>query len=581
MASIPSDIEISQNAEIQPILPFAKSIGLDEDDLDLYGKYKAKVHLDVLEKFKDRPQGKYIDVTCITPTPLGEGKTVTSVGLTQGLGKIGKKSMICIRQPSLGPTFGIKGGAAGGGYSQIVPMEDFNLHLTGDFHAISVAHNLIAAALDARVYHENRLPDSKLEKLGVKPLKIDPYSILWNRVVDVNDRALRKINLGLGGSGDGFPRESGYDIVAASELMAILALTTSLEDMRGRIGRIIVAFNKYGKPVTVEDLGVAGAVTVLLKDAIMPNLMQTIEGQPAFIHAGPFANIAHGNSSIIADKIALKLADYVVTESGFGADIGMEKFFNIKCRYSGLMPNAVVLVTTVRALKMHGGGPKVTPGRPLNQAYTEENIPLLEKGIVNLQHHLSVVKKFGIPSVVVINRFPTDSPNELELVKKMALESGAEKAVLGTYWADGGEGAEELARAVVDACEKPANYQPLYPLEMGIKQKIETIAKEVYGADGVIFEQLAEKQIKKYEKIGLGNLPICMAKTHLSISHDPKLKGRPTGFKVPIREVRASAGAGFIYPLLGAMQTMPGLPSNPAFRNVDLDLETGRIKGLF
>ncbi len=330
MASIPSDIEISQNAEIQPILPFAKSIGLDEDDLDLYGKYKAKVHLDVLEKFKDRPQGKYIDVTCITPTPLGEGKTVTSVGLTQGLGKIGKKSMICIRQPSLGPTFGIKGGAAGGGYSQIVPMEDFNLHLTGDFHAISVAHNLIAAALDARVYHENRLPDSKLEKLGVKPLKIDPYSILWNRVVDVNDRALRKINLGLGGSGDGFPRESGYDIVAASELMAILALTTSLEDMRGRIGRIIVAFNKYGKPVTVEDLGVAGAVTVLLKDAIMPNLMQTIEGQPAFIHAGPFANIAHGNSSIIADKIALKLADYVVTESGFGADIGMEKFFNIK-----------------------------------------------------------------------------------------------------------------------------------------------------------------------------------------------------------------------------------------------------------
>jgi len=581
MASIPSDIEISQNAEIQPILSFAKSIGLDEDDLDLYGKYKAKVHLDVLEKFKDRPQGKYIDVTCITPTPLGEGKTVTSVGLTQGLGKIGKKSMICIRQPSLGPTFGIKGGAAGGGYSQIVPMEDFNLHLTGDFHAISVTHNLIAAALDARIYHENRLPDSKLEKLGVKPLKIDPYNILWNRVVDVNDRALRKINLGLGGSADGFPRESGYDIVAASELMAILALTTSLEDMRSRIGRIIVALNKFGKPVTVEDLGVAGAATVLLKDTIMPNLMQTIEGQPAFIHAGPFANIAHGNSSIIADKIALKLADYVVTESGFGADIGMEKFFNIKCRYSGLMPNAVVLVCTVRALKMHGGGPKVTPGRPLNKAYTEENLPLLEKGIVNLQHHLSVVKKFGIPSVVVINNFPTDSQAELDLVKKMAIESGAEKAVVGTYWADGGEGGAELAQAVVEACEKESNYRPLYPLEMDLKTKIETIAREVYGADGVIFEQTAEKQIKRYEKIGLGNLPICMAKTHLSISHDPSLKGRPTGFKVPIREVRASAGAGFIYPILGTMQTMPGLPSVPAFRNVDLDLETGRIKGLF
>jgi len=580
MAKVPSDLEISQQAEIQAIVPFARKLGLDETDLDVYGRNKAKVHLEVLAKLAAAPQGKYIDVTCITPTPLGEGKTVTSIGLTQGLGYIGKKAMVCIRQPSLGPTFGIKGGAAGGGYSQIVPMEDFNLHLTGDMHAISIAHNLIAAALDARIYHESQLPNSKLEKMGIKPLYIDPYSINFNRVLDINDRSLRKVILGLGGSGNGVPREGGYDITAASELMAILALTTDLKDMRERIGRIILAFDKYGKPVTVEDIGVAGAATGLLKDAIKPNLMQTLEGQGAFVHAGPFANIAHGNSSIIADKIALKLADYVVTESGFGADIGMEKFFNIKCRYSGLVPNAVVLVCTVRALKMHGGGPTVTPGRPLHRAYTEENLPLLESGLCNLEHHLGVVGKFGIPAVVVINSFPTDSPAEIAMVKRMAEAAGAERAVVGEYWARGGAGAAELAEAVVEACQKPSRFRFLYPTEGSLKQKIETIIKDVYGGNEVIYEQTAEKQLKKYEQSGLGHLPICMAKTHLSISHDPKLKGRPTGFSVPVREVRISAGAGFVYPLLGTMQTMPGLPSRPAFLNMDIDPETGRIQGL-
>jgi len=578
--SIPSDLDISQAAEIPNIVDFAASLGLSVDELDIYGKYKAKVHLNVLDRLSDRPNGKYIDVTCITPTPLGEGKTVTSVGLTQGLGYIGKKSMVCIRQPSLGPTFGIKGGAAGGGYSQVVPMEEFNLHLTGDLHAISIAHNLIMAALDGRIFHESKYPSAKLEKMGIKDLFIDPHNVNWNRVVDINDRALRKITLGLGGSSNGVPRESGYDITAASELMAILALTTSLRDMRERIGRCIVAFSKTGKPVTAEDLGVAGAATVLLKDAIMPNLMQTLEGQPAFVHAGPFANIAHGNSSIIADQIALKLADYVVTESGFGADIGMEKFFNIKCRYSNLKPDCVVVVCTVRALKMHGGGPRVVPGRPLNKVYREENLELLEKGMCNLAHHLSVVKQFGVPSVVVVNRFPEDSEAELDLVRRKAIEAGATRAELGEFWEKGGAGAADLAQAVVEACEEPKDFRYLYPLEATIKEKIETIAKKVYGAEKVIFEQLAEKQIKKYEKGGFGNLPICMAKTHLSISHDGKLKGRPTGFVVPVREVRLSAGAGFIYPLLGTMQTMPGLPSSPAFLKMDLDLETGKILGL-
>lgn len=578
---VPSDIEIAQAAQLRPIKEIAAELGLTEDDIDLYGKYKAKVHLDVLEKFKDRPQGKYIDVTAITPTPLGEGKTTTTVGLSQALGAhLGKKVFTCIRQPSQGPTFGIKGGAAGGGYSQVVPMEDFNLHLTGDIHAVSAATNLLAAAIDARIMHERNYGERFEKVTGLKPLNIDPYTITWNRVVDVNDRELRKIVIGLGAKGDGYPREAGFDISVASEVMAILALTTSLKDMRERLGRIVIGQNYAKEPVTAEDLGVAGAMTVLMKDAIMPNLMQTLEGTPAFVHAGPFANIAHGNSSIIADQIALKLADYVVTESGFGADIGMEKFFNIKCRYSGLIPNAVVLVTTVRALKMHGGGPKVVPGRPLDKAYTEENLELLDKGCGNLAKNIAIARMFGIPVVVAINRFKYDTEAEIELVRRRALEAGAFAAVPSNHWARGGEGARELAEAVVDACEQPSDFKFLYPLDLSIKEKIEIIATRVYGADGVDYTPEANKQIAAYEKAGFGELPICMAKTHLSLSHDPSWKGVPTGFTLPVREVRASVGAGFIYPLCGEMRTMPGLPSRPVFLQVDLD-EDGKVVGLF
>jgi len=579
--SIPSDIQISQAAPLRPIQEIAESIGLGIDDLDLYGHTKAKVHLDVLDRLADRPNGNYIDVTAITPTPLGEGKSTTTIGLTQGLGRINKRAMACVRQPSMGPTFGIKGGAAGGGYSQIIPMEDFNLHLTGDIHAISAAHNLVAAAIDARLYHEFRMTDERLAKAGLTRLNIDPYNISWNRVVDMNDRALRNITIGLGGKLDGFPRMAGYDITVASEIMAILALSTSLKDMRDRFSKMVIGLNSAGEPITTADLQVDGAVFVLMKDALMPNLMQTLEGQAAFVHAGPFANIAHGNSSIIADQIALKLTDYVITESGFGADIGMEKFFNIKCRYSGLVPNAVVLVATVRALKMHGGGPAVIPGQALASEYTAENLDLLEKGIANLAAHIENVKRYGIPAIVAINRFHTDTTAELELLQKLAVEAGAEQAVITNHWEEGGQGAVALAEAVVEACEKPSNFEFLYPLEWPIKQKIEKIATEMYGADGVNFEPLANRQIKQFEAAGFGNLPICMAKTHLSLSHDPKLKGRPTGFTVPIREVRVSAGAGFVYPLLGTMRTMPGLSSRPAYMNVDYDFETGKIVGLF
>ncbi len=586
---VPSDIEIAQEADLRPILEIAEKIGLAMDDLDLYGKYKAKVHLDVLERLKDRPQGKYIDVTAITPTPLGEGKTTTTVGLTQAMGTVlGKNVMACIRQPSMGPTFNIKGGAAGGGYSQIIPMEDFNLHLTGDIHAISVAHNLVAAALDTRMYHESRQSDEALQRRGVTRIDIDPDTITWNRVVDVCDRSLRQIEIGLnddklrdGSPSPIFPRRTGYDITVASEFMAILALTTSLADLRKRVGKVVVAMNKKGEPVTLEMLGIAGAVTVLLKDALMPNLMQTLEGQPAFVHCGPFANIAHGNSSIIADMIALKLADYVVTESGFGADIGMEKFFDIKCRYSGLIPNAVVLVATVRALKMHGGGPKVTPGAPLDEAYTKENLELLKAGLPNLGAHIKNALRFGIPVVVAVNGFKDDTEAELKMVRDYALEQGAYDAQVTTHWADGGQGAAKLAEAVVSACEQPSSFEFLYPLDWPIKKKIEKIAVDIYGADGVTYEPLAEEQIAAYEKAGFGNLPICMAKTHLSLSHDPALKGVPKGFTVPVREVRASVGAGFIYPLIGTMSTMPGLATRPAFMDIDIDLETGKIVGLF
>jgi methylenetetrahydrofolate dehydrogenase (NADP+) / methenyltetrahydrofolate cyclohydrolase / formyltetrahydrofolate synthetase len=583
-----SDLEIAQEADLRPILEIAETIGLTEDDLEYFGKYKAKVPLGVLNKLTNKPQGKYIDVTAITPTPLGEGKTTTTVGLVQAMGThLGKKVMACIRQPSMGPTFNIKGGAAGGGYSQIIPMEDFNLHLTGDIHAITVAHNLVAAAIDTRLYHESRQTDEQLRGRGVERIDIDPETITWNRVVDVCDRTMREIKVGYndnklsdGSPNPAFPRKTGFDISVASELMAILALTTGLQDMRRKIGRVVIGMDRKGSPVSLERLGVAGAVTVLMRDAIKPNLMQTLEGQPAFVHAGPFANIAHGNSSIVADQIALKLADYVVTESGFGADIGMEKFFDIKCRYSGLIPNCVVLVATVRALKMHGGGPKVKPGMPLAKAYTEENLDLLENGLANLGVHIRNALKFGVPVVVAVNAFATDTDAELEMVRQYAREQGAEDAVKSSHWADGGSGAKNLAKAVVEACEKPSNFRFLYPLDWPIKKKIETIVKEIYGADGVSYEPLAEKQIMAYEKAGFGELPMCMAKTHLSLSHDPDQKGVPKGYTVPVREVRASVGAGFIYPLLGKMSTMPGLATRPAFMDIDID-DQGMIKGLF
>ena len=580
MNKIPSDLEIAQAAKLKPIVEIAREAGILEEELELYGKYKAKVHLEIRDRLKDHPNGKYIDVTAITPTPLGEGKTVTTIGLSQGLHYIGKKVFTCIRQPSQGPTFSIKGGAAGGGYSQVVPMEDFNLHLTGDIHAVGAAHNLLAAAIDARLMHERNYGKERWEKMGMRYLNINPYSITWNRVVDVNDRALRNIIIGLGARVDGYPRQAGFDITVASEVMAILALATSLKDLRERIGRIVIGTDWSGNPITAEDLQVAGAMTVLMKDALMPNLMQTLEGSPAFVHAGPFANIAHGNSSIVADQIALKLADYVVTESGFGADCGMEKFFDIKCRYSGLIPNAVVMVASVRALKMHGGGPKVVPGRPLDPAYTQENLELLEKGLANLEANIKIAKLFGVPVVVAVNRFPTDTDAEIEMVKKAAEEFGAEAGVESRVWAEGGKGGAELAEAVVQACEKPSNFQFLYPLDIPIKEKIETIATKVYGAGRVEYSPEAEAKIKLYTELGYDKLPICMAKTHLSLSHDPNLKGAPKGFTLPIRDIRASVGAGFLYPLCGEMRTMPGLPSKPAFMNVDID-EEGKVVGLF
>ena len=615
---VPSDIEIAQEAKMRPIIDVAKQVGLSEDDLDLYGKYKAKVHLDVLERLADRPNAKYVDVTAITPTPLGEGKTVTTIGVSQGLAYLGEKVFTCIRQPSQGPTFGIKGGAAGGGYSQIVSMEDFNLHLTGDIHAVGAAHNLLAAAIDNRYAKEARwstnflakalCPDDeytdsmrkRLAKLGIeseKPsdlsdedkermfrLDIDPYAIQWRRVVDVSDASLRNIIVGLGSINDGRPREAGYDITVASEIMAALALCSSLNDLRERMGRIIIGTNRKGEPITAEDLNVAGALTVLLKEAIMPNLMQTLMGSPAFVHCGPFANIAQGNSSILADRIALKLMGpdgYVITESGFGADCGMEKFFDIKCRVSGLIPNCVVLVCTVRALKMHGGGPKVVAGKPLDKAYTEENLELLEKGLPNLLQHIENALKFGVPVVVAINRFKDDTDAEIALIRKRAQETGAEDAVESTVWMNGGAGGADLAKAVMKACEKPSNFKFLYPDDYSIKQKIETVAKEIYRAAEVSYTPEAEAKIKLFTNMGLSHLPLCMAKTHLSFTHDPALKGTPRGWTLPITDVRASVGAGFLYPLCGTMRTMPGLPTRPAFTDVDIDSETGRVLGLF
>ena len=582
---VPSDLDIAQAATAKPINEIAARLGLEESDLIAYGATKAKVHLDALKKIAARPVGKYIDVTAITPTPLGEGKTTTVVGLVQGLGRLGHEAIACIRQPSMGPTFGIKGGAAGGGYSQVIPMEEFNLHLTGDIHAISVAHNLVAAAIDARWYHEGRLTDERLAELGLQRLAIDPNRISWRRVVDVNDRALRNVIIGLGGSPDGRPREGGYDIAVASELMAILALVdgndyrSALRNLRERCGRVVIGSSKSGDPVTLEDLGVAGAVAVLMKDTLHPTLMQTLEGQAAFVHAGPFANIAHGNSSILADRVALHLGDYVVTESGFGADMGMEKFLDIKCRVSGLKPDCVVMVATVRALKTHGGGPKVVPGRPLAREYMEENLPLLRAGIANLTTHIQTARKYGVSVVVAVNKFGTDTESELALIEEQALTAGATAAVVTDHWTHGGKGALALSEAVVKACDEPSQFDYLYRLDTSIKEKIETICREVYGAADVDYSATASRQIADFERAGFGYLPICMAKTHLSISHDPAKKGAPSGYTVPVREVRASVGAGFIYPLLGEMRTMPGLGTKPAFMNVDLD-EDGTVVGL-
>jgi methylenetetrahydrofolate dehydrogenase (NADP+)/methenyltetrahydrofolate cyclohydrolase/formyltetrahydrofolate synthetase/formate--tetrahydrofolate ligase len=585
-SAVPSDLDIAQAATIEPIIDVARRIGLQDDEIIPYGSTKAKVHLDALRRLSGNPRGKYVDVTAITPTPLGEGKTTTTIGLVQGLGKLGHNAIACIRQPSMGPTFGIKGGAAGGGYSQVVPMEEFNLHLTGDIHAISAAHNLVAAAIDARWFHERRMTDEQLKALSLDRLDIDVFQTSWRRVVDINDRALRNVIVGLGGSLEGRPRETGYDITVASELMAILALVdgtdyaSALRNLRERCGRVVIGNDKAGRPITLEDLAVAGAVAVLMKDTLHPTLMQTLEGQAAFVHAGPFANIAHGNSSILADRIALQLGDYVVTESGFGADMGMEKFFDIKCRVSGLKPDCVVLVATVRALKTHGGGPKVVAGRPLDSAYTQENLPLLRAGLTNLRAHIANAKRFGVPVVVAVNSFHTDSEREIQLIRDDALEAGAEAAVATNHWADGGDGARALAEAVEAACQSGSSFQFLYPLERSIKEKIETICTEIYGAGEVEYSPAADRQIAGFEAKGFGYLPICMAKTHLSMSHDPALKGAPKGFTVPVREVRASVGAGFIYPLLGEMRTMPGLGATPAFMGVDIDAN-GNVVGLF
>jgi formyltetrahydrofolate synthetase len=551
---MPSSLEIAQDAELRPIAEIAEEAGLEPDEFDLYGRYKAKVSLDVLDRLRGTPDGKLICVTAITPTKAGEGKTTTSVSLTQGLGHIGKKVALCLREASLGPVFGIKGGAAGGGYAQVVPMEDLNLHFTGDIHAIGSANNLLAAMLEAHLLHGN--------KLG-----IDPLSVGWRRCVDINDRALRSIVVGLGGRANGYVRETGFDITAASEVMAILAVARDLFDLRGRLGAITVGYTWAGEPVTAEQLQAAGAMTVLLKDAIRPNLVQTLEAQPAFVHCGPFANIAHGNNSLVADLVALKLADYVVTESGFGSDMGMEKFLDIVCRVGNLQPSAICLVTTVRALKHHGEDPG-------------GGVEAVEKGAANLQRHLGIVDEFGLKAVVAINRFPDDSDEEVEAVRRLALEGGAHAAELNDAFERGGEGAAALAEALVDAADQGSSYATIYPLEAPIDEKIEAVCKRVYGADGVVFLPAAQQKIEQFTQNGFDKLPICMAKTHLSLSHDPLLLNAPTGFTITVRDIRAYTGAGWLVPLLGDMQTMPGLGVKPAAFDVDID-ENGRTVGLF
>jgi formate--tetrahydrofolate ligase len=564
-----SDLEIARSVTPRPIIEIARELGLRDDEIELYGSLKAKITLAGIERLEaERPRGKYVLVTAISPTPLGEGKSTTTVGLAQGLNRVGHKAAVCIRQPSLGPVFGIKGGAAGGGKSQVIPMEDFNLHLTGDVHAIGAAHNLAAAFIDNHVHHGN-------------PLGIDPLGVLWPRVLDLSDRALRKVVIGLGGKENGLPRESEFVITVASEVMAVLALASDLADLRARLGRMVLATTRDGRPVTADDLRVAGSMTVLLKDAIKPNLLQTLEGGPAFVHCGPFANIAHGNNSVLADRIALVTNEIVCTEAGFGADMGAEKFFDIKCRASGLRPDAAVVVATIRALKMHGGVGRIVAGKPLDPALLEENVDAVRAGGANLAKQIENVLLFNVPVVVAINAFPTDTPAEIAAVREVGLAAGARDAVLANHWAEGGAGAEDLARAVWAAAEVGApDFQPLYPDDASLISKIEAIATKVYGADGIDLLPAAAKQLAQYEALGFGNLPICMAKTQYSLSHDAALKGRPTGFRVPIREVRLSAGAGFITPLAGEMRTMPGLPSRPGGENIDIDA-AGDIVGLF
>ena len=628
---VPSDIEIARAQVPKTLNSLAREIGILPNELELYGNTKAKVSCEILDRLSSRVNGKYIVVAGITPTPLGEGKSTTTIGLAQALGgHLRRPAFACVRQPSQGPTFGIKGGAAGGGYSQVIPMEEFNLHLTGDNHAVMAANNLLAAAIDTRMFHEATQSDTalydrltpcqkgvrkfapvmlkRLRKLQIHKtdpdaltederrrfarLDIDPASVTWRRVVDTNDRYLRQITIGEAPTEKGFTRKTGFDIAVASECMAVLALSRDLSDLRERLGNMVIGSNKQGEPITADDLGVGGALAVLMRDAIKPNLMQTLEGTPVFVHAGPFANIAHGNSSILADAIALKLAGreadepaesagYVITEAGFGADIGMEKFCNIKCRESGLVPDAVVLVATVRALKSHGGGPDVSPGKPLSDVYTKENIELLDKGCGNLAKHIQNAKQHGLKVIVAVNKFATDTEAELDLVAKRSYEAGADAAIPSDHWANGGAGAVQLAEAIVELLQhSESQFRFLYDLDQPIEAKIEKIARCMYGADGIEITPDAQNQISTYTRQGYAHLPICMAKTHLSLSHDPALKGVPTGFTVPIRSVRLAAGARFLYPLCGAMQTMPGLNTRPGYYDIDLD-DQGQVMGLF
>jgi formate--tetrahydrofolate ligase len=563
--AFPSDLDIARGAALKPLEDVAAEMGIPSHLLEPYGEQVVKIKLAAIEDLADRPPARYIVVSAITPTPLGEGKTTTTVGLGQGFRHLGKRATVAIRQPSMGPTFGIKGGAAGGGYSQVVPMEVLNLHLTGDMHAVTAAHNLLSAMIDNHLYQGNQLG-------------LDLHNITWRRVLDVNDRALRNIIVGLGGRGDGVPRQTGFDITAASEVMATLALARSLEDLRGRLGRIVTGYTRDGTPVTAEQLSAAGSMAVILRDAVKPNLLQTLENTPVLVHAGPFGNIATGNSSVIADLIGIHGGDYLVTEAGFGADMGAERFFNIKCRTSGLVPDAAVVVATVRALKAHSGKYKVVAGRPLPEDLLQENPDDVIAGAANLRKQVANIRLHGIPAVVAINAFPTDHASEHQAIRDIAAELGARAAVC-THFADGGRGAVELATAVAEAAAEPSQFQFLYPDSASLREKIEIVATQVYGAAQVDYSPLAAKQLDTYERAGFGQLPVCIAKTHLSISSDPALKGAPTGWTLPVREVRASAGAGFVYPICGEIRTMPGLGSSPAATRINLDAD-GQIQGL-